>query len=163
MSIIPSDMTKPFEAAGWFEGRQIEVGNSVPTNHPAHNLLAEIGELRLVNPAPNIASIAFQHVAEGASIMAAWEAALGAKLIGIAEVDDGHAELYLSDHGQVVGCSLIHPACFLVGRTVQEALEAIGSGKRAQPMLLPHEEEITLFGITFRRGDTDVIGPNELA
>jgi hypothetical protein len=94
--------------------------------------------------------------------MAAWEAALGAKMIGIAEQDGGHAEFYLSEGGHVIGCSLVHPACYLIGRTVQEALEALGSGRRAQPMLLPDENEITLYGVTFRRGDSEVIEPSEL-
>jgi hypothetical protein len=45
---------------------------------------------------------------------------------------------------------------------MSEALEAIGSGKRAQPMLLPHESEVTLYGITFRQGEDEVIGPYDL-
>jgi hypothetical protein len=92
----------------------------------------------------------------------AWAAALGTDMIGIAEEDDGHATLYLSGQGFVVGCSNVHPACFLIGRTVGEALDAIGSGKRAQPMLLPFESEVTLYGVTFRQGDKEVIGPDEL-
>jgi hypothetical protein len=74
--------------------------------------------------------------------MAAWEAALGTQMIGIAEQDGGHAELYLSERGQVIGCSIVHPACYLIGRTVREAFEAIGSGRRAQPMLLPDEDKL---------------------
>ena len=84
-------------------------------------------------------------------------------MVGIAEQDDGHAELYLTQEGQVIGCSLIHPACFLVGRTFEEAMEAIARGVRARPMLLPGQEEVTLYGVTFRQGDEAVIGPSQLA
>ena len=163
MSVVPRGMVRAFKTAGWFEGRQIAVPSAVPASHPASALLAELGGLTLVNPAPNICSVAFQYTAEAAELMVAWEVALATKLVGIAVKDDGHAELYLGDRGHVIGCSLVHPACFLVGRTIEEALEAIGSGKRAQPMLLSDEEEITLYGETYRQGDQAVIGPSDLA
>ncbi|MEO6224987.1 MAG: SUKH-3 domain-containing protein [Sphingomicrobium sp.] len=163
MSIVPESMQIPFRAAGWFEGRHVTLDADVPTGHPATAVLAELSGLTLLKPAPNVCSIAFQHVAEGADDVAEWEAALGTTMVGIAEEDDGHAELYLTEQGQVVGCSLVHPACFLVGRTFEEAMEAIGRGERARPMLLPAQDEITLYGISFRQGDEDVIGPAQLA
>jgi hypothetical protein len=95
--------------------------------------------------------------------MAEWEAALGTKMVGIAEEDDGHAELYLTQEGQVIGCSLIHPACFFRGNTITEAMEAVGRGVRARPMLLPGQDEVTLYGDTFRQGDEGVIGPSQLS
>lgn len=162
MSAVPDTMAKMFEAAGWFAGRQVSVSPTVPPNHPAHALLAELGGITLTRPASNMCSIEFLPVSEGIASVRPWEAALHTKMVGIAEQDDGHAELYLTDKGHVVGCSLVHPACFLVGQTVAEALEAIGSGKRARPMLLPGDKEISLYGITFRQGDEGVIGPDEL-
>lgn len=163
MSIVPSSMTNKFEAAGWFPGRTIEVAPAVPFDHPAHAVLAEIGGLALSNPAPNICSVAFRHVTEGASDLAEWEAALGTDMVSFAEEDDGHATLYLSGRGHVFGRSNVHPAVFLIGRTIGEALDALGSGRRAQPMLLPDEDEITLYGVTFRQGDREVIVPSGLA
>ena len=162
MSAVPDSMRKAFEAAGWTEGRRIDVAPSVPIHHPAHALLAEVGGLTLTNPSPNICSIEFRHVTEGASDLMAWAAALGTDMVSIAEEDDGHATLYLTSRGEVIGCSNVHPACFLVGRTIGEALDAIGSGKRAQPMLLPHESKVTLYGITFHQGEAEVIRPHDL-
>lgn len=115
-----------------------------------------------MQPSPNICSIEFRHVTEGASDLITWATALKTDIVSIAEEDDGHATLYLSGRGQVIGCSNLHPACFLVGRTIDEALDAIGSGKRAQPMLLPDESEVTLYGVTFRQGDDGIIGPDDL-
>jgi hypothetical protein len=155
-------MLKSFEAAGWFSGRQVDVAAAVPIDHPAYALLAEFGGLTLTKPAPHICSIAFRHVTDGESDMLAWAAALETDMVGIAEEDDGHATLYLSGRGQVIGCSNVHPAWFLVGRTIGEALDTIGHGKRARPMLLPDEDEITLYGVTFRQGDAEVIGPDAL-
>jgi len=163
MSVVPESMRTPFRKAGWFEGRKVAVDAAVPTGHPATAILAELGGLALLDPAPNICSIAFQYVAEGAAFVAEWEAALGTTMAGIAEEDDGHAELYLTQEGRVVGCSLIHPACFLVGRSFGEAVEAIGRGERASPMLLPEQDEVTLYGITYRQGDEAVVGPAQLA
>lgn len=162
MSIVPDSMKTVFEAAGWVHGRQVDVASAVPIDHPAHSALAELGGLTLTDATPGIRSIAFGHVAEGESDMAAWATALGTDMVGIAEQDGGHATLYLSGLGQVIGCSNVHPACFLIGRTIGEALDAIGRGKRAQPMLLPDEDEITLYGVTFHQGDEEVIGPNDL-
>jgi hypothetical protein len=163
MSVVPESMRTPFREAGWFEGRHVAVDATVPASHPATAVLAELGGLALLDPAPNICSIAFHHVAEGSAFVAEWEAALRTTMVGIAEEDDGHAELYLTQEGQVVGCGLVHPACFLVGRTFGEAMDAIGRGERASTMLLPEQDEVTLYGITFRQGDEAVIGPAQLA
>lgn len=162
MSIVPDSMRWAFEAAGWTEGRQVHVPSGVPLHHPAQEVLAELGGLTLEDPAPNICSIKFQYRPDGGSDLNAWASALNTQIVGIAEEDDGHATLCLSGRGQVIGCSNVHPACFLVGRTIGEALDAIGRGKRARPMLLPHDSEVTLYGVTFRRSDDEVIGPDHL-
>jgi hypothetical protein len=112
MSAVPDSMRKAFEAAGWTEGRQIDVVSSVPLHHPAHAVLAELGGLTLTDPSPNICSIEFRHVNEGVSDLMAWTAALGTDMVSIAEADDGHATLYLTGRGQVIGCSNVHPAFF---------------------------------------------------
>lgn len=46
-----------------------------------------------------------------------WEEVLATTMVGIAEQDGGHAELYLTQRGQVIGRSLVHPAFWLVGET----------------------------------------------
>lgn len=99
MSVVPGSMSAVFKAAGWFDGRHVAVPPAVPISHPAYAVLAEFGGLTLMNPAPYICSISFQHLTRGASDMIAWEAALGTDMIGIAEEDDGHATLYLSGRG----------------------------------------------------------------
>ena len=160
MSVVPESVRPLFRAAGWFEGRHVAVDAAVPMGHPATAVLAELGGLALVDPTPSVCSVAFRHVTEGAPLLAEWEAVLGTKLIGIAEEDDGHGELYMTQRGQVIFCSLIHPACSLVGRTFAEAMEAIGRGERSRPMLLPEQPEVTLYGVVFRQGEPDVLGPS---
>ncbi len=160
MSIVPNDLRDALRRAGWFEGRRVTVHTSVSVDHPAYAVLAELGDLIFPNPSPSVTSIAFRYDKDAKEWMAAWEAALAMDLVSIAEQDDGHAALYLTDRGHMIGCSLVHPACFLVGQTFGKALQAIWSGERARPMLLPDEEEVILYGNRFRRGDPVVIGPD---
>jgi hypothetical protein len=152
-----------FRQAGCFVGRKVAVDPAVPPQHAAHAVLAEVGGLRLVEPAPSIASIAFGHVQDGAEMVRLWEDALATTMVGIAEVDDGHAELYLTDRGQVIGCSLVHDAFWLVGKTFSAAMDEISAGKRPAPMLLPGQHEVWLYGELFRPGEAGVIGPTDLA
>jgi hypothetical protein len=84
-------------------------------------------------------------------------------MVGVAEQDGGHAELYLTERGQVVGCSLVHPACWLVGPTFEVAMLALAEGRRSKPMMLPGQCEAMLYGIRFRPGDPEVLGPADLA
>ena len=84
---------------------------------------------------------------------------MATSLISIAEQDGGHAELYLADRGQLIGCSLVHPACWLVGRTIARGLDAIARGECARPILLPGEDEVSLYGSTLRPGDADLLIP----
>jgi hypothetical protein len=84
-------------------------------------------------------------------------------MVGVAEQDGGHGELYLTERGQVVGCSLVHPACWLVGETFEDAIVALVEGRRSKPMMLPEQQEVTLYGTRFRQGDNEVLGPADLA
>jgi hypothetical protein len=163
MSVVPSSMSQVFERAGWHRGRNVGVPADVPSQHPAHALLAELAGIRLKRPASNIRSITFTHVMEAASHVRPWEAALATTMVGIAQQDDGHAELYLTEREEVIGCSLVHFALWLVGRTFPEAREAIVRGEPSKPMLLPGENGVTLYGSVYLQGDPAVIGPSDLA
>ena len=163
MSVIPVDIAPVFRNAGWFEDRRVAVDAAVPMYHPSFAVLTELGGVVLRNPAPSVVSIAFQHGDDAAPDVAEWEAALGTKIVGVAEQDGGHAELYLTGRGQVLGFSLIHPACWLVVETFGSALQALTEGRRSKPMLLPGQEGVTLYGTRFHRGDAGVLGPTDLA
>ena len=160
MSIVPVSMRSTFEAAGWHQGRAVRTDPRVPTTHPARTVLAELGGLTIRDPSPRVCAIAFQFVDEGALDVVDWEAALRMKMIGIAQEDTGHGELYMTERGHVIGCSMVHPAISFVGPSIQQALEAISRGEQSRPMLLSHQKEVTLYGVVFRSGDPAVIGPS---
>ena len=131
--MVPSSLQKPFRKAGLFEGRQVAVDAAVPTRHPARTVLAELGSIAWLRPSTNVCSMEFLHVSENASSMAAWEAALGTTMVGIAEQDDGHGELYMTQGGVVVFCSIVDPACGFVGRPLPrlwKSLDAVSEFDR---------------------------------
>lgn len=158
MTFVPTKLRPAFHHAGWFEGRNVVVDPAVPRDHPAHAVLAELNGLAVPHPAPNIEMLAFEPVSEAASLLARLEAALRTRLVGIAELDGGHAELYVAAGGQLIGCSLVHSACWLVGRTVARGLAAMADGDRSRPILLPGDGEVSLYGQVFAHGDAAVVG-----
>ena len=162
MHVVPSSASSLFKLSGWFEGRRVAVDDVVPPQHAAYAVLAELGGITLRDPAPNLVSLTFRHVCDAAPELALWEAALATRMVGVAEQDGGHGELYLTERGQLVGCSLVHPACWLVGQTFQEGLLDLIEGRRSRPMMLPGQREMTLYGTRFEQGDDEVLGPRDL-
>lgn len=154
MSLVPSNVASLFRRAGWTEGRRVEVDPDVPPGHPGHAVLAELGGLLLERPAANICSIEFGRFEVGRASIHPWERALRSRMVGIAEKDDGHGELYITERGQVIASSLVHPAVSFVGPSFQEAMERIGRGQRFRPMLLPGQHEVMLYGIPFEPATT---------
>ena len=160
MSVVPLGMAPLFERAGWFPGRQVDVRPDAPPGHPARSLLVELSGIALVRPQSRIVEVDFQPVSMAAGRVVAWAAALRTHIAGIAETRDADGELYMTEGGHVIGCSLVDDAFWLEGRTFAEAMERIWSGERLRPMLLPGQQETILDGITFRRGDPDVLTPD---
>ena len=159
MSFVPAAMAPLFEQAGWFPGREVFVRVDAPPGHPARPLLTELSGIALVRPQSGIVEVDFQPVSMAAGRVVAWAAALGTHLAGIAETHNAHGELYMTGGGHVIGCSLVHDAFWLEGRTFAEAMERIWSGGRARPMLLPSQQEVALDGSTFQRGHPDILTP----
>jgi hypothetical protein len=153
-------MAAVFEHAGWFPGRQADVRVDAPPGHPARALLLELSGLALVRPRSSVVEVHFQPVSMAAGRVVAWATALRTHMSGIAETDDAQGELYMTDAGHVIGCSLVHDAFWLQGRTFAEAMERIWSGERSRPMLLPGQEETVLYGTTFRPGDPEILTPD---
>jgi hypothetical protein len=153
-------MAALFERAGWLPGRHVDVLVDAPPDHPAYSLLAELSGISLVRPGFRIVEVDFQPVSMAAGRVAAWAAALRTHMAGIAETHDAQGELYMTGAGHVIGCSLVHDAFWLQGRTFAEAMERLWSGERSRPMLLPGQQEAILYGISFRRGDSEILTPD---
>lgn len=151
---LPESVEPLFRAAGWHRGRQVSISRSVPTNHPALAILATVGGLTVTPDrkvgeecAPN--DLAFQELEPNRSISEVWNALLDTILVGVAEMHDGHAELYVAADGRCFGCSLVHDAFYFEGNSFGEAAERSLFGRRSQPMLRPNQPSVTLYGIEY--------------
>ena len=85
----------------------------VPSNHPASAILAEFGNLTVGEGEAGQecakSALAFKYVEPDRSI-AVWADLLRDRLIGIADVDNGHAELYVDSSGRYYVASAVHDA-----------------------------------------------------
>jgi hypothetical protein len=138
----------------------VSVSDQVPADHPGYEVLAELGGLRLIKD--EIVELDFQYLPDLDSEIEPWAEALQTRLVGIAEHCNSHGGLYMTDGGQVIGVSYIHPACWFDGETIDEAIARHVSGARSRPMLLPGQADVILYGQTFRQGNKEVITPTSI-
>jgi SUKH-3 immunity protein len=150
---LPDSVRQSFVAAGWQPERQVAVPSSVPAEHPAAAIVAALGGLNVVpnrksgeECAPN--DLAFREVTLDDYINV-WATLLGTLLVGIAEVHDGHGELYVATDGRCFGRSCIHDAFYFEGQTFADAVERSLLGRRVRPMLLPDQPSVSLYGIQY--------------
>jgi hypothetical protein len=149
---VPAGVRSVLLAAGWHPDRRVVVSPSIPVDHPAAGILAALGGLTVVPDrtageecAPH--HLAFRELWPDESITRVWNVLLGTDLIGVAEVDHGHGELYVAGDGRCFGQSCVHTAFYFVGGTFAEALERSLIGLRSRPMLRPNQQSVTLYGI----------------
>jgi hypothetical protein len=110
---LPNSVRSAFAAAGWKAGRQVTVPAVVPHQHPAHAVLAEFGGLVVGQNGPGEectkSTLSFGYIEPHRAILR-WADLLQSRLIGVAEIEDGHAELYADTSGRWFFASCIHDA-----------------------------------------------------
>jgi SUKH-3 immunity protein of toxin-antitoxin system len=140
-------------------GRQVPVPGLVPQDHPAHAVLAEFGGLEVGESgsgqecAKN--KLAFGYVEPDRSVLR-WADLLQSQLVGVAEIADGHAELYMDAFGRWFLASCIQGAFAFEGSSFAEAMEHQLLGQRSQPMLRPDQSSVVMWGEVFTPGDPRV-------
>jgi SUKH-3 immunity protein len=148
---LPASIRGSFLAAGWRPGRSVAVASAVATDHPACAILAEFGGLRVGQSGCGEecakSDVMFQPLWPDSSIRM-WEELLVTQLIGVADVCHRHAELYVDHHGRFFGASVVHDAFYFHGASFEETMELL-LGRRAQPMLRPDQDHVTLYGEVF--------------
>jgi SUKH-3 immunity protein len=153
MMDLPASIRGSFLAAGWRPGRRVAVSPAVKTDHPACAILAEfdglrVGQVGLGGEECGTSDVAFQLLWPDDTIRV-WGQLLATQLIGVAEVHHAHEELFVDDHCRFFGASLIHDAFYFHGASFGEAMERLLLGRRAQPMLRPDQDRVTLYGEVF--------------
>jgi hypothetical protein len=148
-----------FSDAGWKPGRRVQVRAAVPKGHPAYAILAEFGGLAIGEEGRGkecaTSAIAFEHQEADRSILL-WAELLQSRLVGVADVSNGHAELYVDEFGRFFFASCIHDAFAFEGASFPEAMERLLLEKRSQPMLRPDQAEVVMWGEVFSSDDPRV-------
>jgi len=131
--------------------RQDSLPDWVPANHPARAILRhKAGKRRC--------GIDYMLVdrEDYSPDIPVWECLLGTRLIGIGEVDNGHAQLFIASDGRCFGSSIVHDAFYFHADTLL-CFHFMGLlGRRSRPMLLTDQQSVTLYGITFTRDSPEL-------
>jgi SUKH-3 immunity protein len=159
MMELPQTVRPIFLAAGWHSGRRAEVSVMVPGDHPASAILVDFGGLTVGDKGKGQecarSALAFQYIEPDRSIVI-WADLLGEKLIGIADIDNGHAELYVDSSGRCYFASNVHDTFSFAGASFAESMERILLGHRTQPLLRPDQANVVLYGEVFTYDDPRV-------
>jgi SUKH-3 immunity protein len=159
MTELPQTVRPIFLAAGWYPGRRADMLAMVPSNHPASAILIEFGDLIVgdlgAGQECGKANVAFKCF-EPDSLISIWADLLGERLIGIAEIDNGHAELYVDGSGRYYVASYMHDAFSFAGASFAESMERLLLGRRTQPMLRPDQANVVWYGEVFTTDDPRV-------
>jgi hypothetical protein len=156
---LPSSVRKIFGAAGWGAGRLVAVPAPVPHQHPAHAVLGEFGGLAVGQSGPGKecakSTLVFGYIEPDRAIRR-WADLLQSRLIGVADVDGLHAELYMDASGRCFFASCIHDAFAFVGASLAEAMEHLLLGQRSRPMLRPDQTSVVMWNEVFTPDDPRV-------
>ncbi len=152
-----------FKQAGWFPGRNMQLTDAAPSGHPAFAILSAFAGLSVEDSGRGETAAAsdvhFTEMMDDLEEALELERLLDDRLLAIAEIHRAHAQLYIAQSGRCFGVSIIHRAIWLVGETFEEAIIALLSGKRPQPILLPGQSSVTLHGDIYRDGHSDLYEP----
>ena len=156
---LPNAVRTAFDAAGWKVGRRVTVPAVVPHQHPAHAVLAEFGGLVVGQNGRGEEcakhSLSFGYLEPDRAVLR-WADLLQSRLIGVAEIEDGDAELYVDASGRWFFASCIHDAFAFEGASFAEAVERELLGWRCKPMLRPDQSSIVMWGEVFTSDDPTV-------
>jgi hypothetical protein len=159
--VPPPEVLSLFERAGWYVNRHVTESLPIPFSHPAAQILASFAGLE-VQPESEAgiecatSDINFGPLSEDDSLVAQWAALLETDLVGFAEYHCSHGALYVASDGRCYGLSYIHPAFYYCGSTFSDAIIKILKGYKAKPMLLPNQDEVTLYGETHTTHSPDL-------
>jgi hypothetical protein len=159
MTDLPQTVRHIFLAAGWYPGRRADMSAMVPSNHPASAILIEFGDLIVGDLGAGQecarSDVAFKYF-EPDGLIGIWADLLGEPLIGIAEIHNGHAELYVDGSERYYVASYVHDAFSFAGASFAESMERLLLGRRTQPMLRPDQSNVVCYGEVFTADDPRV-------
>ncbi len=157
----PIQFIAAFEAAGWNSARRIAVHDAVPSNHPAHELLACFGGLH-VFPESNTgvecgtSDVDFQFVEHRWYDIGEWEKLLETRLCGVALASETYEQIWLAADERVFAINDVTDGFSFVGANIVDAIGNLLSGIRHRPLLPPGKTGTIIYGETMLVGDPRV-------
>jgi len=158
---LPISVRPLFVAAGWHPGRTISRAPGVrpqcsrfadllKSDHPAVAILAEFGGLHVGQSGTGeecaTSDVAFRHLHPGEFVLDVWGKLLATELVGIAEVQNRHAELYVDRSGRCFCYSNVDDGFRFEGSSFGEAIERMLLGRCSRPMLRPEQRTVWHYG-----------------
>lgn len=126
--------------------------HGAPEGHPAATVLLELEGLSVGDCEAGEecarSDIAFgrnEQLEQDRAILA-WQSVLGTELVCIGEVHHFHGALFMDSSGACYQSSQIHEAFSFEGATLGAAVERILLGRKGQPMLLPGQSSVQMYG-----------------
>ena len=163
MLLPPENVRALFVEAGWRPGRRVLVSGLAGLDHPGAAILEAFDGLLVGSPplteAVTVArdNVTFGPVEERGDLVAAWEACLRTRLIGVGTAQDGYEEVWVSAAGFWFLNSTVAEGFALAGESFAEAMEcSLRRSRRVRPMLLPGETSVELYGQTYGREHPDL-------
>jgi|SRR5271156_139029 len=149
-----------FLAAGWRPGRRSSTAPEVSADHPAASILIEFGGLRVgqIGRGEECATgdVVFQPLPGADTVVRLWCELLQTRLVGVAEVHNAHAEMYVGTDGSWYQVSSVDNETSYAGRSFGAAMERLLFGRRCLPMLRPDQAKVTMYGEVFSAHDSRV-------
>lgn len=172
MDHLTSAIEPDFEKAGWFPGRRVDVASWVPPHHPAHSVLQSFSGLRVgtVGAGEDCASsdiefgryyfddddywLCFEDE------LGDWQKLLKTEFVCLGECHNAHGQVWMDSEQRIFQYGLVAPMMMFEGYTFASGVERLLRGRRSQPMLLPWQPAVTVWGETFNANDPRVLSPN---
>ena len=156
-----------FERVGFKPTRNVPVHPAVPRDHPAYELLACLGGLRVgVNDNDELLEeirndIAFEYTEPYAEIEE-WERLLRTRLVGVAETHHRHGLLLLGDDERFFNLSGMHDAMGFNGIGFRNAIDNLFFGQ-SLPMIRPDQHSVSWYGIEYTANDSGLYRYNDVS
>jgi hypothetical protein len=130
---LPVSVRRLFIAAGWHPGRTSSQALGVSLDHPAAAILAEFGGLHVGQSGTGeecaTSDVAFKHLRPEEFVLNVWGKLLATELVGIAEVQNRHAELYVDRSGRCFSYSNVDDGFRFEGSSFSAAIERLLLGR----------------------------------
>lgn len=123
-------------------------------DHPAAHVLAELDGLSVgsmgVRSGQTSGQILFGYRScdHDAPHISEWEGYLFTRLVNIAELDSGHAAMFMDEAGACYFNSNVHDAFAFMGDSLREALDGFLINRWVKAMLRPDQASVSLYGVT---------------